>query len=185
MFAAIDTNCSTVISGDVRMVFAEYREELEWLATLLTGDEKVAQACVIDACSLSESGKFNHREWLLEYARLATVRSAVETQRRRIAELASVYHRRPCLHNGHPTLSMDCLELLVTESDRLIAKMDVLARCAVVICGVEKRSFVEAACLLGIDVTSVESAYCAGFEFLEVIGCENLQHDSKFAAVRN
>jgi hypothetical protein len=36
-------------------VFSQHREELEWLANFLTGDETIAAACLVDACALAES----------------------------------------------------------------------------------------------------------------------------------
>ena len=35
-------------------LFSEHREGLEWLAKFITGDQKVAAACVIDACTRVE-----------------------------------------------------------------------------------------------------------------------------------
>jgi DNA-directed RNA polymerase specialized sigma24 family protein len=61
----------------------------------------------------------------------------------------------------------------------------VLCRCALVLCGIEKYSTREAALLLGIDYTSVESAYCAALQFLDVIGCEQFRQENEFAAVCN
>jgi len=166
-------------------VFRQYREELEWLANFLTGDEKVAAACVVDACALAESENPGFQAWLLEWARLATIRSAVQIQQRRIAQLSSTYVQRRCTHRGHAALSSDWSEILVEESSVLIAKLDVLCRCALVICGLEKRSAHEAALLLGVDPISVEGAYCAAIKFLDVIGCEQLQQHNDFAAVCN
>jgi len=170
---------------NVRRIFKQYREELQWLATFLTGDEKTAAACVIDACALTESENPGFQEWLLEWARLATIRSAVQIQQRRIAQLNPVYMQCPCTHRGHPALSADSAELLVEESHLLVAKLDVLCRFVLVICGLEKRSAGEAAVLLGVDRTSVEGAYCAAIRFLEVIGCEQIQRQNEFAAVCN
>lgn len=51
------TMCRSERTGiqSIARVFREYRDDLEWLANLLTSDEKVAAACVIDACALAES----------------------------------------------------------------------------------------------------------------------------------
>ena len=174
-----------VATEDVGGVISQYREELEWLANFLTGDEKIAAACVVDACALAESGNSGFQEWLSEWARLATIRSAIQIQQRRIAQLSSAYMQRWCIHGGHTALSSDWREILEEESSILIAKLDVLCRSALVICGLEKRSSHEAALLLGVDRTSVEGAYCAAIKFLEVIGCEQVQRQNELAAVCN
>jgi len=166
-------------------VFSDYREELEWLANFLTGDTKLAAACVVDACALSNSQNQDFEEWLLQWARLGTIRSAVDLQHSRIVQLAPIYKRRPCAHGGHKALSQDFLDLIVEESNVLISKLDVLCRCALVICGIEKKPTHEAALFLGIEAASVESAYCTALHFLEVIGCEQLQRRDNLAAMCN
>jgi len=174
-----------VASENVGNVFSQHREELEWLANFLTGDEITAAACVIDASALVESENPGFQEWLSEWTCLATIRSAVQIQQRRIAQLASTYKQRLCIHGGHAALSSDWREILVEESNLLIARLDVLCRFALVICGLEKRSAHEAALLLGVDTRSVEGAYCAALKFLEVIGCEQFQRQNDSAAVCN
>ena len=82
-------------------------------------------------------------------------------------------------------MSSDWREILVEESSVVIARLDVLCRSALVICGHETRSAYEAAVLLGIDPAGVEGAYCAAIRFLEVIGCEQFQRQNDFAAVYN
>ena len=166
-------------------VFSDYREELEWLAKFLTGDEKLAAACVVDACTLAESPNPDFQEWLLQWAHLGTIRSAVELQHARIAQLSAVYKRRPCNHGGHKALSKDSIDLVVEESDVLISRLDVLCRCALVICGIGKKPAREAAELLGVDPGSIEIAYCSALHFLEVIGCEQLQREDNLVAICN
>ncbi len=166
-------------------VFSDYREELEWLANFLTGNEKLAAACVVDACALAKEQNPDFEQWLLQWARLGTLRSAAEIQHSRIVQLSAVYKRRPCIHDGHKALSQDSLDLIVEESNLLISRLDVFCRCALVICGIEKKPAREAAELLGVDPASVESAYCTALEFLEVIGCQQLQREDNLAAICN
>jgi len=185
MSTANDSFREPVITENMGRMFSQYREELQWLANFLTGDERVAAACVVDACALAESENPGFQEWLLEWGRLATIRSAEQVQQKRIAHLSSTYALRPCIHGGHAALASDSVELLVEESCVLMARMDVLCRFALVICGLEKRSAQDAALLLGVDQNSVEAAYCAAIKALEVIGCEQLQRQNDFAAVCN
>jgi hypothetical protein len=83
-------------------VFSQHREQLEWLANFLTGDEKIAAACLVDACTLAESENPGCQEWLLNRACLATIRSAVQIQQRRIVQLSFADKKRPCTHGGRP-----------------------------------------------------------------------------------
>ena len=166
-------------------VFIHYRDELEWLGNFLTGDKNIAAACVIDACALAESETTDFQEWPLERARLGTIRSAVQIQQRRIAQLSSAYVARPCIHRGHAALSGGSVEIVIEESSALIMKMDVLCRCALVICGLERRSTHEAALMLGVDQCSVESAYCAAIHFLKVLEYEQFQGEHESTGLWN
>src|SRR5215469_9719793 len=168
-----------------REIFSEHREGLEWLANFIAGDERVATACVIDACAITESQNPTFEKWPVKWARMATIRSAVDVHRSRLAQLSQEYARRPCLHGGHSALLPESLELAIEKSSLLIRKLDVLCRCALVLCGIEKYSIEEAAHLLGIDYTSVQGAYCAALEVLDVIGCEQFREENHFAAVCN
>jgi hypothetical protein len=181
------TMCRSKRAGiqSISRVFREYRDDLEWLANFLTGDEKIAAVCVIDACALAESRNLGLEDWSLERARLATMRSAVEIQRSRIAQLSQVYLRRSCIHGGHTALSQDSLELVMEESSVLVTRLDLLCRFALAICGIEKYSVEKAATFLGIDRTGLEGAYCAALQFLEVMGCEQFRQQNYFAAVCN
>jgi PAS domain-containing protein len=80
---------------------------------------------------------------------------AVQIQQRRIAQLSSAYMARPCIHRGHAALSGGSVEIVIEESSALIMRMDVLCRCALVLCGLEQRSTHEAALMLGVDQSGV------------------------------
>lgn len=55
MSTANDSFREPVATESIGRVFNQHREELEWLANFLTGDELIAAACVIDASALAES----------------------------------------------------------------------------------------------------------------------------------
>ena len=108
MMSAASTNVPEAPAREyIGRVFSQHREELEWLANLLTGDETIAAACLVDACELAESENPCFQEWLLKCACLATIRSAVQIQQRRIVQLSFAYKQYPCIHGGHRALSSD------------------------------------------------------------------------------
>jgi len=183
--AVSDEFPQSLATQEIGNVFTQYRDELVWLANFLTGDKNVAAACVIDACALAESENPSFQEGLFEWARVGTIRSAVQIQQRRISQLSSAYMVRPCIHRGHAALSDDSVEIVIEESSALIMKMDVLCRCALVICGLEGRSTHEAALMLGVDHCSVEGAYCAAIHFLNVLGCGQFQGQNEFVGLWN
>jgi len=169
----------------VGTVFSQNREELEWLANFITGNEKIAEACVVDACAQAESENPSLQEWSSTWASMSTIRSAAQVQQQRIAQLSSAYMQCGCIHGGHTALSSDWCDILLEESSVVFARLDVFCRFALVICGLEKRTAKEAALLLGVDPASVEGAYCTATKCLEVISCEQFQRQNDFAAVWN
>lgn len=173
------------VSEYVGTVLSRNREELEWLANFLTGDEKIAEACVVDVCAQAESENLSLQEWSSAWASMSTIRSAAQIQQQRIAQLSCAYMQCGCIHREDIALSSDSCDLLLEESSVIFARLDIFCRFALVICGLEKRSANEAALLLGVDPASVEGAYCAAIKSLEVISCEQFQRQNEFAAVWN
>ncbi len=169
----------------IQEIFSEFCLEFEWLAYFITGDHSTAAACVVDACSLSRSHNHLFAEWLLQWARYATIRSALHTQSARIWQLSVNYPQPTCVHDKHGLLSADLVELLVPESDRLLNQLDVISRAALLICGIEKHSVTEAAVMIGVSSVCIRAAYCAGLQALEVLECEQFSQDHEFAAVYN
>jgi DNA-directed RNA polymerase specialized sigma24 family protein len=172
---------------EVRKVFREFRGELEWLAYFITGDEDVAAACVVNACGLSQSHHPVFEEWLLHWARYATIRSTIDAVRSRIQQLSRRYDQPACVHGRHEPLSADLLELFVEESDILVSRLDVISRAVLVICGIEKHSIRDAALLLGVSSACVRAAYCVGLQSLDVLQWEQLRlrEKNEYAAVYN
>lgn len=186
MIPSATQNVSDVAkSGIARSILRECRTELAWLAFFVTANEDVATACVIDACALAEVQGDGYEKWLMEWARYATVRSAVQMQRVRISQLSWLYEGRMCSHRAHPSLSPDSVEFVVEETSSLVAKVDVLCRSVLLICGIEKRPFHEAALMLGVSDDTVQAAYCSALEYLEVMGCERFRDQNQGAAVCN
>src|SRR5271157_4689183 len=183
--AASKSFTEPAVSEYVGTVFSQNREELEWLANFLTGDEKIAEACVVDACAQAELENPGLQQWPSKWASMSTIRSAAQIQQQRIAQLSSAYMQCGCFRGGHTALSSDWCDILLEESSVVCARLDVFCRFALVICGLEKRSANEAALLLGVDPASVQGAYCAAIKCLEVISCEQFQRQNEFAAVWN
>ena len=173
------------VSEYVGSVFSQNRVELEWLANFLTGDEDIAQACVVDACAQAESANLSLQESSSTWASKSTIRSAAQVQQQRIAQLSRAYTRCGCVHGGHTALSFDSCDILLEESSVVFARLDIFCRFALVICGLEKRTANEAALLLGVDPASVEGAYCTAIKCLEVVSCEQFQRQNDFATVWN
>src|SRR5512136_1337638 len=78
---------------DIRNVFGDYHNVLHWLALFLTGEGKLADECVVDACSIAESQASLFHEWLVHWAAGATVTSALQIRHAEVAALAPEYEK--------------------------------------------------------------------------------------------
>jgi hypothetical protein len=157
-----------VTEDDIRKVFGDYHNLLRWLAVFLVGDEKLADACIVDACTIAEAQSPDFHEWLVNWAARATVGCTLQMQRARIAELANRYENGEPVHLKHPPLSTEYLLLLIKNSEGLHHCLDVLCRFVVVMRGIAKDSYDKIAAQLGISRDAVEQAYCVAFDTLEV-----------------
>jgi len=186
--SAIRPTASGLATADeIRAAFTEHREELAWLAGFLSGDEMVAAACIIDARKLAQNEGKVVQEWLWTSARDATIRSALDVQRVRIAQLSSAYDHYRCIYEQHAALPLDIdtLEFLVRESDEIRLRLDSICRFVLVLCGIENRGSQQVARLLGISEHAVEAAYCAALQSLDVIRSQAIVESYGYAAAYN
>ncbi len=153
---------------DVRKIFADYHDALHWLAGFLIGD-KLAPACVIDACNIAQRQGPVFHEWLAHWAARATLRCALQMQVADIAGLAPTYERSEGVYEKRSLLSPEDLRLLVEESDVLRARLDVLCRYVLVMHGIAKETCEEVAPQLGISPSAVERAYCVAYDTLHLM----------------
>jgi DNA-directed RNA polymerase specialized sigma24 family protein len=159
--------------GDVRKIFADYHDALHWLAGFLIGD-KLAPACVIDACNIAERQGPEFHEWLAHWAALATLRCALQRQEADIVKLAPAYEQFEGVHEKRSPLSPEDLQLLIEESDVLRARLDVLCRYVLIMHGIAKDSCEEVAAQLEVSPSAVERAYCVAFDTLHLISKRTL-----------
>ncbi len=153
---------------DVRKIFADYHDALHWLAGFLIGD-KLAPACVIDACNITERQGFEFHEWLAHWAARATLRCALQKQEADIVKLAPTYERFEGVHEKRSPLSPEDLQLLVEESDVVRARLDVLCRYVLLMHGIAKESCEEVAAQLEVSPSTVERAYYVAFDTLHLM----------------
>ena len=158
-------SCRYATVDDVRKIFADYHDALHWLAGFLIGD-KLAAACVVDACNIADRQGPVFHEWLAHWAARATLRCALQMQEADIAKLAPTYERFEHLPAKRSPLSPEDLQLLIEESDVLPARLDVLCRFVLIMHGIAKESCEEVAAQLGVTHHAVERAYCIAFDTL-------------------
>lgn len=187
--AAITTNDAIASSSpiastqDVRAAFREYTKELTWLAGFLTDDETMASACVAEVYDVTNSNDDEICYACVEaWPREATILSALELKWARIAELSSAYDREDETGQQHQPLSEENIGFVVQESDVIRRRLDSLCRFVLVLCGIERHSVRDVACLLGISKHAVEASYSRALGFLEVMYCQEVLESYEFPA---
>jgi len=168
IFEEIIGNRSCATPDDIRNVFGDYHNLLRWLTGFLIGDEKLSDACMVDACTIAETQTPDFHEWLVHWGARATVGCALQRQHANIAELASKYEKSEPAHRKHPALSPEYFLSLVKNAEDIHARLDVLCRFVLVLRGIAIDSDDEVAAQLGVTRSAVEAAYCVAFETLEL-----------------
>ena len=168
IFEEIVGNRRGATPDDIRKVFGDYHDLLRWLTGFLIGDEKLADACMVDACTIAETQTPDFHEWLVHWGARATVGCALQRQQANIAELAPKYEKSEPAHLKHLALSPEYFLLLIKNSKDIHARLDVLCRFVLVLRGIAKDSCDEVAAQLGISRSAVERAYCTGFDTLDL-----------------
>ena len=147
-------------SHEIQSAFAEQRDYLYWIALLITGDGALADLAVVNASALSANYSSVFRDWLIGWAKYATVRAAVREVRDLITASASHYVDSSSEHWDDDVLSNDqIMSLRHVDPREIIAALDPLARCALVLRGIQHASLADCALLLDVSRGIVAGAY--------------------------
>jgi len=161
-------------ADDIRKFFGDYHNTLHWLAFFLIGDKKLADACIVDACTVAQTQTPVFHEWLIHWAARATLRCALQRQHALVAELAAKYEKSERVHRERPPLSPKYFRMLVENSEDIRARLDVVCRFVLIMRGIAKDSHEGVAAQLGISQSAVARAYCVAFDTLDLASDEDL-----------
>ncbi len=153
---------------DIRNAFGDYHNVLRWLAAFLTGDDSLAQACVVDACTIAETQTPDFHEWLVHWAARATVRCTLQREHTKIVELVAKYETGEAAPE-HPPLSVKQFLWLINNAGEIHARLDVFCRFVLVLRGIARDSYDEVATQLGINRSAIEQAYCVAVDSLTMV----------------
>jgi len=180
----VSASSATASTEEVRVAFEEHQQELTWLAEFLTDDQYIASMCLAGGRTLSDNKNKErslYPENVEKWPQEATICSALELKRTRIAELASMYESLDPAGADLP-LPPDAIELVVRESDLIRLRLDSIGRFVLILRGIERHSVDFIACLLGISKHAVEAAYSHAIGLLEVIYCQTVLESYECAA---
>jgi len=170
MKAANDRNFAS--AAEIVACFQNEGPLLGKLAFLITGDQATADQAVVQACEITLQGNSPFRDWLLEWAKAATIASAIShgTEAIRICEAA--YKDQRCPHVEHLSqrdaeeraASLDLI--LGADTQKLIAELDPLCRAVLVLRVAIRSSIQDCALRLNVSRAAVLGANCHAMTWL-------------------
>jgi hypothetical protein len=148
-------------SHEIQSAFVEQRDYLNWIALIITGNHALADQAVVNASDLSAGYSSVFRDWLIQWTNIATVRAAVREVRDLISASASRYTGSRCEHSDNDVLSDDQIaSLRRVDTREIVAALDPLARCGLVLRGIQHFPITDCARLLDVPRRIVAAAYC-------------------------
>jgi hypothetical protein len=150
---------------EIRAVFEELNQALNWTAVIITGESSLATHSVVNAGELAETNNYVFREWLVRWAHTATARSAIQNVSESIRSAAQRYPTT-CSHSTHPLLSSEEVsQLHLISPDEIVESLDPLARAVLVLHGCQHATLADCALLLRVPGKCILPAYCAALQW--------------------
>jgi len=158
--------------AEVVACFQDQRNVLGRLAFLITGDQATADQVVAQACEITLRGNSPFHDWLFEWAKAATIASAISHGTEAIRILEAVYKDRRCPHVEHLSqgdaeeraASLDLI--LGVDTQELLADLDPLCRAVVVLRVAIRSSIQDCALRLNVSRAAVLGANCHAMTWL-------------------
>jgi len=159
--------------AEVVACFQDQGNVLSQLAFLITGDRATADQAVGEACEITLQGNSPFRDWLFEWAKAATIASAISHGAEAIRVREAAYKDQRCLHVEHlpqgdaeeRAASLDLI--LGTDAQTLIAELDPLCRAVLVLRLAIRSSLQDCALRLNVSRAAVLAANCHALTWLQ------------------
>jgi hypothetical protein len=139
---------------------------------LITGDAATAEQCVVNACETTVQGHSPFRDWLTEWAKSATIMSAISKAANAIHGCAPAYEDRRCPHSEHLSQGNDAERerdirfVCGTDPGIILAELDPLARAVLVLRTAIRASIQDCVLRLNVSRTAVLAANCRAMTWL-------------------
>jgi len=158
--------------AEIVACFRDERHLLGKLAFLITGDQATAEQAIVAACEVTLRGNSPFHDWLFEWAKAATITSAISERAVAIRLCGAEYKARPCNHAEH-LLQEDAEEraaslnrILRADGQRVIAELDPLCRAVLVLRVAIRSSIQDCVIRLNVSRAAVLAANCRAMTWL-------------------
>ena len=159
--------------AEVVACFQDQRNVLGRLAFLITGDHATADQAVVQACEITLQGNSPFRDWLLEWAKAATIANAISHGTKAIRTCEAAHNDRRCPHVEHLSqgdaeeraASLDLI--LGADTQTLLTELDPLCRAVLVLRVAIRSSIQDCALRLNVSRAAVLGANCDAMTWLQ------------------
>jgi len=159
--------------AEVVACFQDQRIVLARLAFLITGDHATADQAVVQACETTLRGNSPFRNWLLEWAKSATIAAAISLPGKATRMYEAMYEDRRCPHVEHLCQFDDerrvagLVLILQMNAQRIIAELDPLCRAILVLRLAVRSSIQDCSLRLNLSRAAVLAANCHAMTWLD------------------
>jgi len=163
--------------------FRDQRNLLDKLAFLITADEAMAEQAVAQACEITLQGNSPFRNWLLEWAKSATITAAISLQGDAIRVCEATYKDQRCPHVEHLSQFDDerraasLALILQMDTQKIIAELDPLCRAILVLRIAIRSSMQDCSLRLNVSRAAVLVANCQAMTWLVHCHVKPLEND--------
>ncbi len=141
--------------AEIENAFDTESELLQWIAWLITGDQGLAARCVADARKLSREKTGVFSDWLIQWARSATIQTSHQ------------YENARCVHGEHTPLTIEQIEnLRIMSLELMIEELDAFTRAVMLLRSIQRCTIHDCALRLGSTRSAIVAACCALEEWI-------------------
>jgi hypothetical protein len=168
-------------AAEIVACFRDERCLLTKLAFLITEDQASADRAVDNACAVTLHGSSPFRDWLLEWAKAATITNAISQKLPALRNCEAAYQQKQCNHAEH-SWQYDAPEReaglnLIVEADprKLTAELDPLCRAILVLRLAIRSSIQDCVLRLNVSRAAVLAANCQAMTWLHELQLKGLE----------
>ena len=171
--------------AEVVACFHDQRNVLGRLAFLITGDHATADQAVVQACEITLQGNSPFRDWLLEWAKTATIASAISHGTEAIRVCEAAYEDRRCPHVEQlcqfddERRAASLALILQIDAQKIIAQLDPLCRAILALRIAIRSSMQDCSLRLNVSRAAVLAANCHAMTWLDYCYVEPLEDGSQ------
>src|SRR5215470_13656356 len=162
-------------AAEIVACFRDQELLLNRLAFLITADRATAEQAVSQACEITLQGNSPFLDWLLEWAKAATIATATSLHGVAIRLCEAMYKDRLCPHVEHLSHFDDerrrasLALILQMDPQKIIAEMDPLCRAILVLRVAIRSSIQDCSLRLNVARSAAVAANCLAMTWLDYL----------------